>query len=156
MYYIMSKKLKFLAMMLTCILLSISQVRGADVNITASDLSGMGSNQYAADEKTVGDFTISATGCYGTTQFRLTQNKTLTITCNAGTMTAITFTTSSGYPITASNLTSQAWSSTTGEEAVSFTHTASRGARITNIAITYSSSGTTYTVVLEDMPEARD
>lgn len=123
-------------------------VWGDNISISASDLSGMGSNTYTAGSKTVGDFTIEATGCYGTTQFRITQNKTLTITCNVGNMTRIAFSTSSGYGLEATNLTNQVWEDATGTDNVSFTQTRNGAARITSIAITYS-AGSSYTITAE-------
>ena len=128
------------ALTLIC-LLGVGNVWGAVKNISASDLNGMGSNQYASDSKIIDGFTISATGCYGTTQFRITKDKTITITCPSGNlMTGITFSTTSGYGISASNLSNQSWSDANGENSISFTHTGNSAARITNIAITYTTT----------------
>lgn len=143
-------RLRLLLVMFLTLTVSAEVWGDTTVNIAASDLEGMGSNQYAAGTKTVGLFTISADGCYGTTQFRITQNKTITISCSEDyAMTKIVFTTASGYSIAASNLSSQTWSAVNGQNSVSFKHTNTKGARITNIAITYSSVGQSYAITAQ-------
>ena len=143
-------RLRLLLVMFLTLTVSAEVWGDTTVNIAASDLEGIGSNQYAAGTKTVGLFTISADGCYGTTQFRITQNKTITISCSEDyAMTKIVFTTASGYSIAASNLSSQTWSAVNGQNSVSFKHTNTRGARITNIAITYSSVGQSYAITAQ-------
>ena len=145
-----TKGIRFLLVMLLTLTVSTEVWGDTTVNIAASDLEGMGSNQYAAGTKTVGLFTISADGCYGTTQFRITQNKTITISCSEDyAITKIVFTTTSGYSIVASNLSNQTWSAVNGQNSISFKHTNSRGARITNIAITYSSVGQSYAITAQ-------
>ena len=143
-------RLRLLLVMFVTLSVSAEVWGDTTVDIAASDLEGMGSNQYAAGTKTVGLFTISADGCYGTTQFRITQNKTITISCSEDyAMTKIVFTTTSGYSIAASNLSEQTWSAVNGQNSVSFKHTNARGARITKIAITYSSVGQSYAITAQ-------
>ena len=55
-------RLRLLLVMFLTLTVSAEVWGDTTVNIAASDLEGMGSNQYAAGTKTVGLFTISADG----------------------------------------------------------------------------------------------
>ena len=137
----MSKKFSFLAIVLIGILLNINYAWGASpAEFGPSNFSGQGTSGTGSKiSATVDGVTFECDKGYGTTQFRCYSGSTITIS-SSNTITAISFTWSGSYSgglnASYSDLSTTEW-----------TKTLSSQARLTACSVTFSSSGTTYTVI---------